>query len=303
MCHGTTAWTPATGFSHAGITGNCASCHNGTNATGKNPSHIQTTNACETCHTPAAWRPATRVDHTQVIGTCFSCHDGTIAVGKGTSHISSDTSCDSCHTVTAWKPAIRVDHNHVTGTCNSCHDGVKAPGKPTGHLPTTAECGSCHSTLAWLPAGFDHTGVTTGCNGCHNGTTATGPSTGHMTFPVNRFECIHCHTTTAWSPHSFRHVTGGGYPGDHWVALSCTDCHTTNTDAATWRSPAYKPDCAGCHSNRFKPDPHTKYGNVKYTVSELRNCSGACHVYTDSTLTTILKRRAGPEHRITSNEF
>lgn len=198
---------------------------------------------------------------------------------------------------------MRVDHNHVTGTCNSCHDGVQAPGKPTGHIPTSAQCGDCHSTLAWLPAAFDHAGVTTGCGNCHNGTSASGPSTGHMTFPANGFDCSHCHTTTAWSPNTFRHVIGGGYPGDHGVALTCARCHVSNTDAAFWRSPAYKPDCAGCHSNRWKSDPHTKYGSVKYTVSELRNCSGACHVYTDSTLTTIQNRRAGPEHRISAREF
>ena len=218
-------------------------------------------------------------------------------------HIASDTSCDSCHTASAWKPALRVDHNHVTGTCNSCHDGAQAPGKPASHIPTTAQCGDCHSTLAWLPAAFDHAGVTSGCRTCHDGTTASGPSTGHMTFPVNNFECNHCHTTTAWSPNTFRHVAGGGYPGDHRVALSCTSCHAANTDAATWRAPAYKPDCAGCHASRFKPDPHKKYGDVKYTVSELRNCSGACHVYTSSTLTTILTRRSGPEHRITDDKF
>jgi hypothetical protein len=68
-------------------------------------------------------------------------------------------------------------------------------------------------------------------------------------------------------------------------------------------SPAYKPDCAGCHSNQYKSDPHTKYGNVKYTVGELRNCSGACHVYTSSTLTTISKSRPGPQHRVTAIEF
>jgi hypothetical protein len=96
---------------------------------------------------------------------------------------------------------------------------------------------------------------------------------------------------------------GGGYPGDHRVSLTCTNCHTINTDAATWRSPQYKPDCAGCHSNDYEPGEHTKYGNVRYTVSELRNCSGACHTYTDSTLTTISRSRPGPEHRLTSNGF
>ena len=73
--------------------------------------------------------------------------------------------------------------------------------------------------------------------------------------------------------------------------------------AATWPAPAYKPDCAGCHANNFRSEPHTKYGNVKYTVGELRNCSGACHIYKDSTLTTIETRRPGPEHRITDSGF
>ena len=55
--------------------------------------------------------------------------------------------------------------------------------------------------------------------------------------------------------------------------------------------------------SEYKSDPHTKYGNVKYTVSELRNCSGACHVYTDATLRTISKTRNGPQHRVTQREF
>jgi hypothetical protein len=180
---------------------------------------------------------------------------------------------------------------------------VKATGKPTSHIPTTQECNACHSTLAWIPAAFSHTGITGNCASCHNGTTATGTSTGHMTFPVNNFDCSHCHTTAAWTPNTFKHIVSGGYPGDHRVALTCLSCHTANTDAATWRTPAYKPDCAGCHTNRYKPDPHTKYGNVKYTVSELRNCSGACHIYTDSTLTAIKNSRPGPQHRLTASQF
>jgi hypothetical protein len=42
---------------------------------------------------------------------------------------------------------------------------------------------------------------------------------------------------------------------------------------------------------------------VKYTVSELKNCSGACHVYTDATLKTISKTRNGPQHRVTQSKF
>jgi len=154
-----------------------------------------------------------------------------------------------------------------------------------------------------MPAGFSHAGITGNCRSCHNGTTASGMSTGHMTFPVNNFDCNTCHTTNAWTPNSFRHISGGGYPGDHRVTLTCLNCHATNTDAATWPAPSNKPACAGCHASDFDPSQHTKYGNVRYTASELRNCSGACHEYTDSTLTTIRDSNSGPEHRLTNTSF
>jgi hypothetical protein len=83
-------------------------------------------------------------------------------------------------------------------------------------------------------------------------------------------------------------------------------CHTSNSDQATWRAPAWRPDCAGCHASRFKPDPHTRYTTpqkVLYSVAELKDCSGACHVYRDSSLTTIVTRRSGPEHRVTDEDF
>jgi hypothetical protein len=186
------------------------------------------------------------------------------------------------------------------GTCATCHNGVRATGKPTNHLVTSASCDSCHGTLAWKPARFDHSTITSGCQGCHNGTGATGKPTGHM---QTARECNVCHRYPAWTPLVFRH-TSSEYPGDHTATNpGCLACHTTNTDQATWKTPAYRPSCAGCHASQYKADPHTKYGNVKYTVSELRNCSGACHVYTDSTLRTVSKTRNGPQHRVTSRSF
>ena len=41
--------------------------------------------------------------------------------------------------------------------------------------------------------------------------------------------------------------------------------------------PAFAPDCAGCHEGDFEPDKHEKDGGGLYSVSELRDCSGACH--------------------------
>jgi hypothetical protein len=270
-------------------------------ATGKDPQHISSTNACDACHSTTAWSPAVQVDHAEVLGSCASCHDGTHATGKPADHLPTTLDCDACHVATAWLPA-RFDHTGVqAGSCASCHDGTRATGKPADHIATTASCDACHSTIAWLPAQFDHANVAPGtCNQCHNGTSATGKPPNHW---VTNRSCDFCHNTTAWQPVAHVHESAN-YPGDHRPALQCTDCHRTSRNSIPWPAPAYQPDCAGCHAGDFESGPHNKTEQgVKYTVSELRNCSGSCHVYTDSTLTTIKERRNGPEHRVTSGEF
>ncbi|MCU7944768.1 MAG: hypothetical protein KZQ87_19035, partial [Candidatus Thiodiazotropha sp. (ex Cardiolucina cf. quadrata)] len=97
------------------------------------------------------------------------------------------------------------------------------------------------------------------------------------------------------------HISGN-YPGDHRQNLGCNRCHTSNSESVPWPFAAYAPDCAGCHANEYRTGPHDKYGDVKYNVSELRDCAGACHEYTDSSMTTIRRRRSG-EHRVSDGEF
>jgi hypothetical protein len=242
----------------------------------------------------------TRTDHTQVQGACSSCHNGTVATGTTQNHVPAGNNCEACHSTLAWRPAL-FDHAGVqAGTCASCHNSVNATGKPTNHIVTSESCDTCHGTLVWKPARFDHARITSGCQGCHNGTSATGKPTGHM---QTARECSTCHKYPAWTPLTFRH-TSSEYPGDHTgTNPTCRDCHTTNTDQATWRNAAYRPKCAGCHASDYESGPHTKYGNTRYTVAELANCSGACHVYTDSTLRTISKTRNGPQHRVTQRGF
>ena len=227
-------------------------------------------------------------------GTCASCHNGTTATGKPAGHIASTNLCEDCHVTTAWT-TVHVDHTQVTGTCTSCHNGTTAEGKPATHIITTAECGTCHSTLAWTPATFDHAMVTGPCSSCHNGTIATGKSASHF---VTSRNCGDCHLTTAWTPVRYTH-TSANFPGTHNSSVTCASCHTTNGETVVWPYGTYKPDCAGCHANRYESDPHVKYTTpttVRYTVSELRNCAGACHIYTDSTMTTIKTPRTGHHH-------
>jgi hypothetical protein len=236
-----------------------------------------------------------------VLGTCFSCHDGSTASGKPVNHIASNNTCDDCHSTNAWIPAV-FDHASVApGTCTTCHNGTTASGKPAGHVSTTAQCDDCHSTIAWLPASFDHSQATGPCSSCHNGTTATGKSGGHF---VTGLQCDECHTTSYWVPLSFQH-SSASYPGDHSGNLLCTACHQANSEAVIWTAAAYVPDCAACHVNDFRPSAHKKYENPDafYSVSELRDCTGSCHLYTDSSMTTIKERRSGPEHRVTASSF
>jgi hypothetical protein len=300
-CHTNQFWNPLARMNHDAVIGSCSSCHDGITATGKTPSHIQSGNACDDCHTTSAWSLAT-FDHAGVApGTCFSCHNGTTATGKTSNHIQSGNTCDDCHTTSAWVPAV-FDHSSVApGTCSTCHNGTTATGKTSNHIITTAQCDACHTTIAWVPASFDHSLVTGSCSSCHNGTTATGKPGGHF---VTSLQCDECHTTSLWLPVDYRH-TSPLYPGDHRVNLVCTACHQTNSEQVVWSAPAYAPDCAACHANDFEPGSHKKYVNPDtfYSVSELRDCTGSCHTYTDSSLTTLSRSRPGPEHRVTSSDF
>ena len=161
-------------------------------------------------------------------------------------------------------------------------------------MRTSGQCDVCHSTLAWTPASFDHDTVNGSCSSCHNGQTATGKGSGHF---VTSLQCNTCHGTHAWTPIQFRH-SSANYPGDHRSKVGCRDCHRGNSETATWSNAAYKPDCAGCHASRYKRGEHKKVESPKilYTVGELRDCSGSCHVYTNTSMTTIKKRKSGQHH-------
>jgi hypothetical protein len=250
------------------------------------------------CHSTNAWTPAS-FDHSGITGNCQSCHNNTIEQGKPSDHLPTSADCNVCHSTVAWTPAS-FDHTGITGNCQSCHNNTIEEGKPQNHIPTTQDCNVCHSTVAWLPASFSHVGVTGNCASCHNGSTATGKDSGH--FQTN-LDCSDCHTTVAWQPDNFFHKSPN-YPGQHQRNLGCTDCHTSNAQAIPWRFAAYQPACAGCHANDYEADEHKKSENPNrfYNVSELRDCSGACHEYTDGTFTTIRETRTG-EHRVGDGDF
>jgi hypothetical protein len=260
-----------------------------------------TSAACDSCHRTTAWTPATFSHAGVAPGSCSTCHNGSSARGKPANHLVTSAPCDTCHRTTAWIPAT-FSHATVTpGTCSTCHNGSSARGKPANHMVTNASCDSCHRTTAWIPATFSHATVVPGsCASCHNGNTAAGPGSGHF---VTTRSCDACHRTTAWTPVLAYSHTSPFYTA-HNSGVTCRSCHIGNTETIAWLFAAYKPDCAGCHASKFKAGSHKKVDSpqILYTVAELRNCSGSCHTYTDSTLTTILKARSG-QHRPTDGGF
>jgi hypothetical protein len=301
-CHTSNSFAGAR-FTHVGIQpGTCTTCHNGMTAAGKPPGHVVTTASCDTCHRVSTYKPALRFDHSRVApGSCATCHNGTSATGKPAKHIPTTAACDTCHRTTAWLPVTFSHAGVAPGTCATCHNGTSARGKPANHVPTTAACDTCHRTTAWLPAMFNHAGVAPGtCATCHNGTSARGQPANHF---LTTRACDACHTTTAWLPvRPYTHLSPFYRP--HNSSVTCLSCHKSNSEVATWTFAAYKPDCAGCHAAHYKPGPHKKVDTprVLYTVAELKDCAGSCHVYTDSTLTTILKAKTG-KHRSTDGGF
>jgi len=239
-----------------------------------------------------------KFDHSGVQRSCGSCHNGLVAEGKGVRHIVTAGSCGDCHTTIAWIPA-RVDHRSVTQPCASCHDSVHAVGKPATHLQTQLSCNNCHTTLAWMPAIFRHSSISGACRSCHNGIGADGRPLQHM---VSTLDCAACHSTVAWTPAQYRHLSPR-YPGNHHGDLACKSCHKANTEQVSWTNPGVVPACGACHERNYKPQPHVKFGSVKYTAAELRDCSGACHVFSDAGQRTILKMRPGPQHSVSAGDF
>lgn len=285
-CHtSTTSWA-ATSFNHANVTpavaGRCSTCHNGTAARGKTPTHVVTTAQCDTCHnSTVSWATATFVHDATVIGRCSTCHNSTIAIGKPTNHIPTTAQCSTCHnSYTAFRPA-EMNHAATAGpaavaNCSTCHSGaylaVNALTKPANHIPTTGQCDSCHKAgyVNWSPVTMNHTGQTS-CSTCHGGAyVADNAQTKPATHIATTAQCSTCHnSTTTWATGTFNHAGV--------AAGSCANCHNgTNALGKPTNHIPTSATCDTCHKNftAFAPATmdHTRTTGPLATA----NCS-SCH--------------------------
>ncbi|MCP5283878.1 MAG: hypothetical protein H6933_03160 [Burkholderiaceae bacterium] len=281
---------------------NCASCHNGSAATGKPGTHIPTGAAsCYSCHGTTGWTP-TKWNHTQVPVTaqCASCHSGAFppADGKPTTHVpytavpvTAAANCDGCHKngTTSWTGA-RVHANFSIGTsCATCHSGAypDAVGKPSDalHAGVTGNCESCHkSTSNWGSARVDHStfNAATNCASCHNGSAATGKPGTHI--PTGAASCYSCHGTTGWTPTKWNHTQ---VP----VTAQCASCHSGAFPPADGKPATHVPytavpvtaaaNCDGCHKNGTTSWTGARV-HANYSIG---NSCATCHsgAYPDAT--------------------
>ena len=284
-CHqpGPTPWTPVanSAVDHGHVLGTCASCHDGTVASGKGPNHINTTDICDACHLPGPtpWSPvqASAVDHNEVLGVCTSCHDNVTAQGKGPTHIQTTLECDQCHTVTAWVPALSggaPDHSTFVNNCINCHDGVTASGKSANHLQTSNVCDACHAVFpaTWTPVAstaVDHSQVLGICSSCHNGTLASGKSANHIS-STNTCDACHQPGPTPWAPVANNAVDHGHVIG------TCASCH--NGVIAQGKGPSHinsSEACDACH--QVAPTPWSPLASNAVDHSQVIGTCASCH--------------------------
>lgn len=297
-CHKVTGWTNASvDHSKYTLATHCASCHNGTTATGRSATHIPTgaTN-CMGCHdkAPSTWRPS-RWTHTQMVvaGQCGTCHSGAFppADGRPANHVPfasiagvGNPSCDACHRsgYASWAPGYFHANQAVTAQCATCHTGtyLAAVGKPNTpvHAGVTS-CESCHKTTGWVGAKVDHAAYTvaTNCASCHNGSTAVGKPPSHM--PVGATNCVACHNKApaTWRPASAWNHTQVPVVGQcascHNGSFPPADAKVTNHIPYTLVPAAAAANCDACHKSGFAS---WAPGYFHANVSVATQC-GTCH--------------------------
>jgi len=275
VCHTSASFMAPTQFAHAGISGNCTSCHDGSfvgiGARAKSPTHPVTTSDCGSCHSINNSFTDGTFDHTGIVSNCASCHGDTttatpVGPRKNVGHLPTTQDCSTCHTTGTFKPAV-FDHTGIVDNCESCHgDSATAAvtKKNIGHVTTSQDCSVCHNTSTFAGAAFDHTGITNNCASCHDGATARGKTPPPNHLPTTQ-DCYVCHQTTGFVPGTFDHAG---------IVDNCRSCHDgavaigkTNTHIQT------NQDCGVCHTTNT---PLTFVGGVFDHTGIVNNCE-SCH--------------------------
>jgi len=293
VCHGTsfTGFALPT-FDHfaAGITSNCASCHDGKPHDGiivitKPTNHIPASAFdCSACHADTnngpgingtalsgftSAVPFVSTVHPAFTTGCASCHNGSYdnATYGATGHpndsvhatvLANNWECNACHSTSGGfletNPVNHQDPAVQAQQCVSCHVAgqLSSPlGKTASHPATSDACQQCHQAGGSFVGGFDHTTLNTG--GVNSGVA-----------------CTSCHDGQ----------TATGKPSNHLpTARDCRSCHASYPPTATsflggtfdHAGPEMLgTQCMDCHNNSIA------VGKSQGHVATNADC-GACH--------------------------
>ncbi|KAF0197546.1 MAG: hypothetical protein FD166_1849 [Bacteroidetes bacterium] len=309
-CHTTApGWKPATfdihnqyyalNGAHAGISNDCATCHNDNYINSpntcigchqqeydqtNNPPHesAQFSTECLTCHTEDAWQPATFDHDAQYFPistgdhsgfTCIECHTNTADY--------SQFSCIECHDHN--QPETNNQHNGIGGyaynspACFACHptgDASAGFNHNTTSFPltgahTTTACIDCHAS--------GYTGTTTVCSDCHVTDYNQAVNPNHIAAGIPN-TCATCHTTEpGWQPATFP-MHNEVYPlnGAHAaISNNCAGCHNGNYN----NTPN---TCVGCHLDNYNQTNDPPHATAQFPTECL-----TCHNETAWTPSTF----------------
>ena len=313
-CHTSmSSWVKISNFDHKGVVkGTCESCHNGSKARGKSPTHLPTNGAaCDACHSTASFSAVTAFSHAGITGNCASCHDGksrskAAPTGGtlGAIHAGA-TVCESCHTSTTTfkqvtfkgQPAGHASFNGTT--CTTCHfNGSTAINTnvpmPSLHpkVSSGTDCSSCHTKTAWKPA----TGNAMPADAVHTNSNTANCTTCHATgfdrvaalkaFPHSAIKggvsCVACHDGKSAGVVS--RPTGGSIGAVHaQTTADCASCHvnTSFRPARFAGTPSHAgftgASCTTCHFNGSTAiNTNAPMPSSHPKVSNSSDCS-SCH--------------------------
>lgn len=195
------------GFSHAGITQSCASCHDTGEPFGAFPASGHPDRGgkdCGQCHGSSSWLMANpHLAGMPIPTTCISCHSSKLPAGsQGTATLIGNLTpqgglfdhsgnggggdCVSCHSSVpenvgvTWAGGI-YSHSPTPISCATCHTPGQVPVGPVGASPNiydhanmgVSDCVSCHASVpanigrSWQTTSFSHSPVPTACATCH----------------------------------------------------------------------------------------------------------------------------------------
>jgi len=238
-CHGTgfaTFSMPTFDHAAAGITKNCASCHDGQAHDGvkvisKPAGHVPTTSDCSLCHADTNNGPG-------INGSILSGFTKATPF-VNTVHPAYTTGCRTCHNA-SYDNSIYLAKSHPS---DSVHSTVDANGW---------ECNACHTTTGNFaeasPVNHQDPAVKAqACVSCHVAGRTAEPIGKGSTHPATSDLCQQCHQAGGSFTAGFDHATlqaGGANQG-----LACSTCHDGVT--ATGKTSNHVPttrDCVNCHA-------------------------------------------------------